>query len=620
MVQMLTANLGHMEGMEVVSSQRLSDILRQVTGGQARQVDRATATRVAQQAGAGSMLLGSVLGSGEQFRLNAELVNVETGALLGTEIIDTGPGGTIFALVDSLSQRLAQRLGAGGGDASAGEVSVTATLTSSLAALRLYVDGVEALNRLHYRRAAELLAAAVGVDPNFAMAYYQLSLAHDWTGKADLSEQALEQAGRHSQRLTPRERRLIEAELQPTLKTKKEAYEALVADYPDEKMAWYRYGELLVHAFWPRAAGVAFRRAVDLDPDFTVAYLHLIDWYAAQGEYDKAQEYIDHLLALDSTALSPYLHQVSLTWHAGRLEQERAALGKLLQVAGEDTMNTSVYIAKIILAHTDWDFQRAVEISAAYRQHIFFENATSLHAGFSMARGQMAVAREVAAENNPRRRSRLLAMGALYTGDLATAQQLLDQRLAEVERSGPVNEALAEVWFYQFLVQHADGDEAGMRRTLKELRRLTRDTQSTLSVDVAIAEAYLLCWEGDPAGAVARFESARPKSRTFSFDNAEILVIEGLTSCLVENRQWSAVLDHLQPERLRAAIPPSSYGLLLVRLPLRRARALAALGRQYEALEAYRELLDQLMDADEDFPYLIAARNEYQHLRGQVVN
>ncbi len=137
---------------------------------------------------------------------------------------------------------------------------------------------------------------------------------------------------------------------------------------------------------------------------------------------------------------------------------------------------------------------------------------------------------------------------------------------------------------------------------------------------MAIAEAYLLCWEGDPAGAVARFESARPKSRRFSFDNAEILVIEGLTSCLVENRQWSAVLDHLQPERLRAAIPPSSYGLLLVRLPLRRARALAALGRKYEALEAYRELLDQLRDADEDFPYLNAARSEYQRLRGQVVN
>ena len=32
MVQMLTANLGHMEGMEVISSQRLSDILRQVMG------------------------------------------------------------------------------------------------------------------------------------------------------------------------------------------------------------------------------------------------------------------------------------------------------------------------------------------------------------------------------------------------------------------------------------------------------------------------------------------------------------------------------------------------------------------------------------------------------------
>ncbi|MEE9162962.1 MAG: hypothetical protein V3U35_08340, partial [Candidatus Neomarinimicrobiota bacterium] len=619
MVQMLTANLGHMEGMEVISSQRLSDILRQVTRGQAGQVDRATATRVAQQAGAGSMLLGSVMGSHERFRLNAELVNVETGRLLSTETIDTGPDGTIFALVDTLSQRLATRLGAGG-DASAGEVSVTATLTSSMAALRLYVDGVEALNRLKYQRAAELLDAAVGVDSTFAMAYYQLFIAHDWTGKEELEDRALEQAGRHSQRLTPRERRLIEAELQPTLKTKKEAYEALVADYPDEKMAWYRYGELLVHAFWPRASGVAFRRAVDLDPDFTVAYFHLIDmYYTARGEYDRAQEHIDHLLALDSTALTPYLNQALLERHAGRPEQERATWERLLQVAGEDTMNTTVYIAKMVLAQSGWDFQRAVEIAAAYRQHIWFENATSDHAGFSMARGQMAAAREIAAENEPGRRYRLLVMGALYTGDLATARQLLDQRLAELEQSGPVNEQLADVRFHEFLLQHAEGDEAGMRRSLRELQRLTRDSQSRLSVTVPIAEATLLCWEGDQAGAVAMFESAIPESRGV-YTSAELLIVEGITSCLAENQEWEAVLVHIQPERLRQLNASSNYKLLLARLPLRRARALAELGRQYEALEAYQELLDQLRDADEDFPYLIAARNEYQRLRGQVVN
>ena len=619
MVEMLTANLGHMEGMEVISSQRLSDILRQVTGGQARRVDRATATRVAQQAGAGRMLLGSVMGSGEQFRLNAELVNVETGHLLGTETIDIGPGGTIFALVDTLSQRLAERLG-GGDDGESGGVSVTATLTSSLAALRLYVDGVEALNRLQYQRAAELLEAAVGVDTTFAMAYYQLFIAHDWTGKGELSDQAVEEAGRHSQRLTPRERRLIEAELQPTLKTKKEAYEALVVDYPDEKMAWYRYGEVLGHAFWPRAAGVAFRRAVDLDPDFTLAYAHVANWYyGPRGEYDRAREYIHHLRALDSTALSPYLNQAGLERHAGRPEQERAVLERLLQVAGEDTLNTTVYIAKMILAQRDWEFQQAVELAAAYRAHAFFENATSALAGYSMARGQMAAAREVAAENSPGRRSRLLAMGALYTGDLATARELLNQRLAELEQSGPVNEELAQVRFHQFLVQNAEGDEAGMRRTLKELQRLTRGTQSRQSVSVPIAEGYLLCWEGDHAGAVARFESAIPESQAL-FRRAELLILEGITSCLAEKQQWAEVLDRLQPERLRSANLRSPYRLLLVRLPLRRARALAALGRQYEALEAYRELLDQLRDADQDFPYLIAARNEYQQLRGQVVN
>ena len=618
MVQMLTANLGHMEGIEVISSQRLLDILRQVAGGQARRVDQVTATEVARQGGAGNMLLGSVMGSREQFRLNTQLVNVETGQLLGTEIIDTGPGGTIFAMVDTLSKRLAMRLGKGG-DTSGDEVSVTATLTSSITALRLYVDGVEALNRLQYQQAAELLDAAVEIDTTFAMAYFQLSIARNWVGQQELEDRALEQAGRYSQRLSSRERRLIEAELQPTLKTKKEAYEALVADYPDEKMAWYRYGELLNHSFWPRASGVAFRRAVDLDPDLSVAYVHLIEWYTSQGEYDSAQRYIDQLLALDSRALSAYLQQADLEWHAGRQEQERAALKRLLQVAGEDTLNTAVYIARMLLAVRDWHLDKAVEIAAAYRQHIVFERATSHHAVLAMARGQMAQAREVAAENEPGRRSRLLSMGALYTGDLGTARELLGQLLAEMEQDGVVNEALAEVRFYQFLVYQAEGDEAGMRQTLKKLQRLTRDAQSIMSISVPLAEAYLLCWEGNLADAVARFEAALAESRAW-FNKAELLIVEGLTGCLAENQQWDAVLDQLQPARLRETYVPIAYGLLLVKLPLRRARALAALGRQYEALEAYQELLYQLRDADEDFPYLIAARDEYQRLRGQVVN
>jgi TolB-like protein/tetratricopeptide (TPR) repeat protein len=618
MVEMLTTNLGHIEDMEVISSQRLSDVLRQVTGGQIRMVDRATATQVAQQAGAGSMLLGSVMGSGDQFRLNAQLVNVETGQLLGTEVIDTGPDGTIFALVDTLSMRLVARLG-GGGSSSVDNVSITATLTSSLAALRLYVDGVEALNRLQYQRAAELLETAVGIDSTFAMAYYQLSIAHSWIGKENLSDHAMERAGRHTHRLTHRERRLIEAELQPTLKTRKEAFETLVTDYPDEKMAWYRYGEFLFHSYWPQISGEAFRRAVELDPDFTVAYNHLIDWYTDRGEYQKAQEYIDHIRSLDSTAMEPYLEQADLEWHAGRLDQAHAALERLLAVAGLDTLHPDVYLAKIILASDNGDYQRAVEIAAAYRQHIFFEPATSDLAGYSMARGQMAAAYKTASENNTIRRFQLQFMGALFTGDLITAGELLDEELTRLERIGPVNEQLAQVQFYRFLVHHAENDGAGMQRTLRTLKQLLRNTESNLRVTVPIAEAYLQCWEGNHAAAVEGFKSAISLGGK-SFNYMELLMLEGLTACLVENHQLTEALDYLHPERLRAASSPYPYRLLQVRLPLRRARVLAKLERQYEALEAYRELLDQLRDADHDFPYLLAARNEYQRLRTQLVN
>ena len=54
----------------------------------------------------------------------------------------------------------------------------------------------------------------------------------------------------------------------------------------------------------------------------------------------------------------------------------------------------------------------------------------------------------------------------------------------------------------------------------------------------------------------------------------------------------------------------SRLSSFIAELKRRRDRALAALGRQYESLEAYRELLELLQVAGQDFPHLIAARSK----------
>ena len=65
----------------------------------------------------------------------------------------------------------------------------------------------------------------------------------------------------------------------------------LVADYPADKEVLYVAGEALWHDAppgGPAEAAELFRRALDLDPSFLVAAIHLFGWTARFGPPDEA--------------------------------------------------------------------------------------------------------------------------------------------------------------------------------------------------------------------------------------------------------------------------------------------------------------------------------------------
>jgi TolB-like protein len=136
---LLTTDLAGSDGLQVVSSQRLYDIARQL-GKAEGYPDPTVATDVARRAGAARMVLGQVARAGPRMVATAELVEVRSGRRLGSYRAEGTSPQDVFSMAEGLGTRLRAKLtgrspqpGEGG--------TLTRHLTASADAYRAYLSG-----------------------------------------------------------------------------------------------------------------------------------------------------------------------------------------------------------------------------------------------------------------------------------------------------------------------------------------------------------------------------------------------------------------------------------------------------------------------------------------------
>jgi len=164
---MLVTGLGETPGLDVLSNQRMAEILKDLGLGSG-QIDKSRQLEVGRRAGAGALVVGSVFTSGNDVRIDVQVQDVATGRLLGARSVH---GANVFPLADELTDSIRQALHLSPATALPAIADVT---TSSPEAYRLYLDGVKAFDNLRIDDARASLQKAVQLDPGFASAYYYL--------------------------------------------------------------------------------------------------------------------------------------------------------------------------------------------------------------------------------------------------------------------------------------------------------------------------------------------------------------------------------------------------------------------------------------------------------------
>jgi serine/threonine-protein kinase len=308
MVDLLSSNLDGVAGMRAIDPRVVLSRWRTAIGEGQDPEDRNEGLEVAREAGAGYALMGTLIGSQEEVRLIGEMYDLRTGRLRFRNQVEGAPD-SILSLIDRLSLEVL-RSGLTQETLMLPRLDPRRITTSSLPAMKAYLEGEQAFRGNHWADAISAFELAIASDSTFAFAYYRLSIACSWeVVSCDIGMNYDSLAMRFADRLPQRDAQLIRANVlwwPATAPEALEAFQRFVGRYPDDVEGWYLYGDVAYHSHVPEWSGVphkeslyALGRAIELDPGFGPAYVHLVSEAFARGDTSRARALVEGLSDID---------------------------------------------------------------------------------------------------------------------------------------------------------------------------------------------------------------------------------------------------------------------------------------------------------------------------------
>jgi len=312
---LLISALSQSKYINVLSSDQIFSILKKLNLLDARSYASEDLKEVAVNGSATHILQGYYSKAGDNFRINISLQEAGTGEILDSEDAE-GPGErSFFLMVDELIRKVKANFHLSSEQLTSDlEKEVQKITTSSPEAYKYYVESRKFHYNIEFQKSIPLLEKAIAIDPEFAMAYRALASAYYNLG--DLAKDKLyrKKALELSDRLSDRERYIIQGEVYfwnaPERDWNKaiEAFNRLLELYPDNSMANYELGAIYSDLEeWDRS--IKYWEVCRKNKfQFLSLYYALADNYRAKGLYDKADEVLEYCLENISDSAITHLY------------------------------------------------------------------------------------------------------------------------------------------------------------------------------------------------------------------------------------------------------------------------------------------------------------------------
>ena len=300
--QALALELSQSPFLDITSDARISSTLKMMGRPEDERMSPALAREVCQRLGSKALLGGLITSFGSRFLVDVEAVACATGDTLAREHGEAKDKEDVLRVLSQASSSIRRKLGESLSTVQKYDVPIEAT-TPSLEALSTYNLAARLANHEGAEAAIPFLKRAIELDPNFALAYADLSSLY-WN--LDQSSLALEHATKAYQlreRGTQKERWHSSATYFVTtgqLEKEAEVYELWIASYPRSAAPYIslarNYSDMGQH----EKALAAELQAIRLESRFPSVnnYANLINTYSALNRLQDARVTADRALAL----------------------------------------------------------------------------------------------------------------------------------------------------------------------------------------------------------------------------------------------------------------------------------------------------------------------------------
>jgi serine/threonine-protein kinase len=630
MLDLLAAKLTGEGGMRATDPRQLLDAWRNAGGSESSELPREGALALARRLGAGRLLLGDVVGTPNRIVLTASLLGSASGDSIARLSVE-GPPDSLAWLVDRLAARLLAETSTEGASRSA---SLTST---SLPALRAYLDGQAKVRRVDVVGAAKDFERALEADSTFALAALGLRMASSWYGDASLQQRGLQIAWRERARLSQRDQMLLEAvggpryPEPPTAHELLQARERYLAYSPDRADAWYLLGDHVFHYGWvldvpnpEERALESFRRASEIDSTYVVGYLHALPLALSLGDTAAARRFERLRLAADTSSYWLVLHRWHEAWERGDSAQARA-------IADSTDLANYVFGMDQIAFYTGLgasDVRRALDTALKKATNEFQRRGLQRTAhDFELVAGRPSAALQhlvASADSAADVNVAVLKVRDALVADGDTAAALEGARALAAIDAAPVATDSARRVVQRATTRALEpwrlsrGDTSQTRRSIQRLRALTRDLTGARRVEAEVEIAAIEAMYADVTRAPSlRAATGRLDSLLRITDYANTHVGRASFANLVAARLLEKLGDTraaLAAARRRADAWTQNNPYLGAQL--REHGRLAALaGEREEAIRTYRRFLSLRADAEPSIqPQVQAVRAELERL------
>jgi eukaryotic-like serine/threonine-protein kinase len=291
LADMLITDLSQSTELDVLSTDRLYQVLRDMKRLDERIESLEVVQDLAERGGVKTVLEGSFLKAGESIRINVRIQEAATGRILTSEKVEGVGEESLFDMVDDLSRRVRLKLDAVPAIGDELDRDLRDVTTSSVDAYREYAEGINLQERASYREALPHFEAALKLDPSFTMALAKLSVVQYNLGYDEWAKNA-ERTLLNVDRLTPRERYYVEGlyymRQERTFDRAIDAYRKAVELYPDHASARNNLALILDQLEHYEEAAAHYQFLVDRGARFVATYTNLASTVSLLGDDEKA--------------------------------------------------------------------------------------------------------------------------------------------------------------------------------------------------------------------------------------------------------------------------------------------------------------------------------------------